>query len=560
MLLAFISWIWIGAAAFLCGFLVLKCIFPQKLGKERSLDLYLMTGLCVLTVYAQFFSLFYKVGGVSTVILMIGCLAILLILRKKVWKYCREQIETTKWYWLLFLIVLAGVILILTIQYTFHSDTDGYHAPSIRWIEEYGVVKGLGNLHHRLAYNSAFFCLQALFSMKFAVNQSLHTMNGFIVFVMLCYAIMSLSIFKKGERIKSSDLIKLCIIFYLCMFDNRWQISSPGSDISALSMILYISAKWCELWEDKCEDIREYGILCLLAVWSVTLKLSTAMIALLAVYPGIQLIRQRKWKQIGLFLAAGMFIVLPFLARNVIISGYLIYPYASIDIFDVDWKMPLAMVEGDRREITAWGRGMTARENYDAPFSVWFPIWFQNIGAGYKVVFAANLFCVLYTVIHGLACLRQKKKLWAFSLLAVNVVSFVFWFISAPLIRYGVVYMLIPLALLSGKLLAGWKYSWLPKAGAAVVLTAGVALLLKTVSFYGSIPWKRPVEYSYHEVDQRQLGNVTIYVPQPPDDTVGYQYFPSTQHVWVLDYLELRTGSLKDGFCIRKEYEGAEWR
>ncbi|MDE7044615.1 MAG: hypothetical protein K2O97_06290, partial [Acetatifactor sp.] len=76
--------------------------------------------------------------------------------------------------------------------------------------------------------------------MKFAVNQSLHTMNGFIAFIMVCFAVRNLSVFKKGEKIKSSDLLKLCLIFYLCIFENRWQISSPGSDISALSMVLYM--------------------------------------------------------------------------------------------------------------------------------------------------------------------------------------------------------------------------------------------------------------------------------------------------------------------------------
>lgn len=60
-----------------------------------------------------------------------------------------------------------------------HYDSDLYHAQSIRWIEEYGVVPGLGNLHERFAYNSSFFALSALFSMKFLCGTSMHTMSGF---------------------------------------------------------------------------------------------------------------------------------------------------------------------------------------------------------------------------------------------------------------------------------------------------------------------------------------------------------------------------------------------
>ncbi|MCI9321324.1 MAG: hypothetical protein HFH05_14860 [Lachnospiraceae bacterium] len=551
MLLAVLSWGWIGAAAFLCGFAVLECIFTSKAKKERGLDLYVMTGLCALTVYAQFFSLFYKVGGASTGLLLIICLLIVCFLRKRLWEYFIRLMHGSKWYWPVFFLFLAFVILILTVQCTFHSDTDLYHAQSIRWIESLGVVKGLGNLHNRFAYNSAFFSLQALFSLEFLVNQSLHTMNGFIVFVMLCYAIGSLGIFK-GERVKSSDLLKLCLVYYLCFFENRWQISSPGSDISALSMVLYISAKWCELSEKGSKDITEYGVLCLLAVWASALKLSASIIVLLAVYPAVCFLRERRWKQIALFLGGGVIILLPFLARNVIISGYLVYPFSAIDVFDVDWKMSAAMLRDDSMEITAWARGMTARENYDAPFSFWFPEWFRSLSVGYKVLFICNMACICYVLIYGIICFRRKKDTEKMQLLAVSTAGLIFWFVSAPLIRYGAVYLWVLPALLSGEFCARQKGTRLPQACAAVIVLAGVALLLKTTAFYGGIPWIRPVEYSYCDVNQEQLDGLIIYVPQS-GDAAGYHFFPSTPYLWMLERIELRTGRLEDGFRLKEE-------
>ena len=65
-----------------------------------------------------------------------------------------------------------------------HYDTGLYHAQSIRWIEEYGVVPGLGNLHTRLAYNSASFCLSALYSFAFLGGQSYHCVAGFLAFLL----------------------------------------------------------------------------------------------------------------------------------------------------------------------------------------------------------------------------------------------------------------------------------------------------------------------------------------------------------------------------------------
>lgn len=60
-----------------------------------------------------------------------------------------------------------------------HTDTGIYHAQAIRWYEEYGLVKGLGNLQQHFAYNSAYLAYAAAFSMKWLVGQSLHGTNGF---------------------------------------------------------------------------------------------------------------------------------------------------------------------------------------------------------------------------------------------------------------------------------------------------------------------------------------------------------------------------------------------
>lgn len=44
------------------------------------------------------------------------------------------------------LAIKSAIVVEGTLTKVFHSDTAYYHAPSIRWIAEYGVVPGLGNL------------------------------------------------------------------------------------------------------------------------------------------------------------------------------------------------------------------------------------------------------------------------------------------------------------------------------------------------------------------------------------------------------------------------------
>lgn len=61
-----------------------------------------------------------------------------------------------------------------------HYDTGLYHAQAIRWIEEYGVVPGLANLHSRFGYNSASFALSAFFSETWLIGRPMHCVAGFL--------------------------------------------------------------------------------------------------------------------------------------------------------------------------------------------------------------------------------------------------------------------------------------------------------------------------------------------------------------------------------------------
>ena len=192
-----LSWCWIGLSAVLWGYAFLHLLNKCSGYQKRELDVICILGMCALTVYSQWFSLFYKVGLAANVIILLINVLIIIGFRKKL----IQELHTLKnniRYVMIFGVV-ALLIMVLTAQEIGHYDTLLYHAQSIRWIEEYGVVKGLGNLHNRLAYNSSIFCLEALFGLKFLFGRSLHTVNGFVVTVLLGYTMCSFKGFKKAK-------------------------------------------------------------------------------------------------------------------------------------------------------------------------------------------------------------------------------------------------------------------------------------------------------------------------------------------------------------------------
>ena len=55
-----LSWIWIAITTYLWGYVGLHIIKGKKDQIDKSVDLVMLFGICFLTVYAQFFSLFYN--------------------------------------------------------------------------------------------------------------------------------------------------------------------------------------------------------------------------------------------------------------------------------------------------------------------------------------------------------------------------------------------------------------------------------------------------------------------------------------------------------------------
>lgn len=242
MIVTLFNFLWIFISAFLVGTFLISILSVQTaedLGR-RDLDLILMLGIMGLAVYAEFFSLLYRLGLLATLVLLGGEILIAVCFRKRIGNIlsaiCRIRINKS-----MLLLVCIGIIFFAfaAAQTPDFYDSSLYHGQAIQWIEKYGVVKGLGNLHNRFAYNSAFLCLQALFSWRSVAGQSLHGVNAFLGLVMSVYALSSLS-FMKHERIRMADFINLLILFYISVSLDT--IASPNTDFLAMLIDFKVDA------------------------------------------------------------------------------------------------------------------------------------------------------------------------------------------------------------------------------------------------------------------------------------------------------------------------------
>ena len=78
MLTVFFSWLIIGAAAFIFGKAIVDGICRKDIQRMGKPDIYIVTGIAFLNIYAQLFSVFYKVAGIACTIL--GAIGLLLVI------------------------------------------------------------------------------------------------------------------------------------------------------------------------------------------------------------------------------------------------------------------------------------------------------------------------------------------------------------------------------------------------------------------------------------------------------------------------------------------------
>ena len=606
-----------------------------------------IAGLAAATVYAQFWSLAGGIGAAANLVLCLLCLVPAIFLRPQLRHFFerkalppRSKLHLAK--------VTALCLLVLFFAYAashgyLHVDTGLYHAQSIRWAEEYGAVPGLALLHNRLGYNSAAFPLTALYSMKFLTERSLHGAAGYLALLVAleCLPLLRIPMMlyravagnaagsaaenaAENAAVSAADRRQLCIlpsdfvraaaVYYISTILD--EMVSPASDYFMVLLTFHLVLRTAVLLEQEERDWFPYALLTFLAVFNTTVKLSAAPQMLIVFYPLWMMFHEsgnaagRKQSarsaaaRIILSILTGVFIAAPYFARNVIMTGYLIYPLASVDLFDLPWKIEWGYAASDQKEIAVWGRGYTDVYMYEAPLSYWLPNWFRSQGAVDKAALLADL--VTVPVMFAAAVVaaisgkksnatgdgkiraagnltgdgtpvgsRAKEGLW-FPLYFTVIAGLAFWFFGAPLMRYGCVYcylaaILIPMLWASsfhsvGIEMAEKATENLPaeqrKAGekrrrmhrrAEIAACAVIMLFLlykgtmavrEQLRMRGDshLLWQK--DYTEADVVPYEIDGVTFYRAADGGET-GYEAFPSAPF---RAKLRLRGETLADGF------------
>lgn len=395
----------------------------------------ILFGLVCLNTITTFLSIFFALNFYILIILFIICLCLCFYIRREI-LLLFTFLKSKK------IILLCGIPIILiafiiSLGQPLNWDTGLYHLQSIKWIEEYPVIPGLANLHGRFGFNPNIFTVFSLTSFSRVFGQEIFSVNFTLFSLFVLYFINRLYIIYLEESI-SNNFIFILLVF-ITILNLSENLSSPSPDFISTILPLYILSKLSKHSyvnnELFCYEIISIVIL---SIYILTVKLSALPIL---IFPLLLMWKFKIKKQHILWLIPiCVLIVLPWLVRNVVLTGWLVYPFPMADLFNFDWKVQLSQVQLEKLAITGFARshGHQVREAYYMNVFEWIPLWWKEVIRPNQILFLAS-------VILPLIIFYNKNKI-EFINLAIIFTSFIgvlYWFMLAPDFRFGKAFIVI---------------------------------------------------------------------------------------------------------------------
>ena len=446
MLFILLAWIYITFLCWTWGILFLHGI--KKLSKDVNafppFSITCITGLSIITIIAGILSLFIPLGEWWVQFVFILPALSVYFIKDIPWFFSslRKEFSLLSNISLIFLCSVLLLILLMSSWTIVHPDTLGYHAQTMQWIEKYKAVPGLVHLHVRFGYQGMWFVDAALFDFSFTGTQGITFLNSAILFWFLLFMINRIdhNFFKDGKKITGLLWLVLLALSFWSYTQVRLTATSASPDFIATIFVLAIIYLLLER-DLKHLQASSWIMVALLSVVAVTIKLSVAPILLIALVASLLFLIKRKFKAFFLLLFISILSFSGFVGRNIITSGYVVFPTTAVDIVNVDWKYRTIPTANEKNYITAYAKkyGVSTKEEIDTVNNMsigeWLPDWWRNRSIADKTI----IILLLVSLIGSLLVINKIIQSGFIPLLVLitMLAGIIFWFIIAPDPRFG---------------------------------------------------------------------------------------------------------------------------
>lgn len=479
LFIVYFAWIIFATAFHQWGSLVFKKLKLKLVGTSAFFSkIWLGWMICIL--FFSVIHIFVPINWIASFFFYIPASIVFFYINFSSIKLFLKSIDKRVLFAILALIVIVSLF---SMQECSRSDSCLYHLNTIRWLNEYSVVPGLGNLHSRLGFNQSYFVYCASIRFYPFFNDYGKNIATSLLLLILC---IELILTRKGL-----DLVILGF-FHLLPFSFYWT-SSPNPDIASIILQLVMFRYMVnagEAW-NKAENREEtfYSnivMAVLMGVTSVTVKLSNGFYAIslgivavtFAFKLGLDEVSKIKLRKA---LILTIMFVGTWLVRGYIQTGYPLFP-VTIGGIDSEWTVSPEAAKIAEKSVYTFSRLL----DYDFDSQLlkdykWLPKWIdgyvnpfpvnmkekddpnlkrsavkflalihpntlQKFGYGMAVCLLLSLIIFIVSMVKSGSYIFKNCR-WLLALLFAAVFALMCWFFTAPDPRFSNALCLIMLAI-----------------------------------------------------------------------------------------------------------------
>jgi hypothetical protein len=230
-------------------------------------------------------------------------------------------------------------------------DSGLYGQPAVKWFVTYPLVIGLGNLNERIGFNNSILLFYAMLDHGFWQGRSQQLVNGLLLSVLLVQVTRGIArLFDRQSPRDCGDLFDAVLLIpavVLAIDREFFNVASITTDTAVSIMMFVAASRLFRILANTTRDVSVDGFFVIVVlIAAITIKLSALAFAVAAgflVWCTWFRLRRAEMFTFGsvttLAVFAAALMVVAWMARGIILSGYLVYP-ATTGSMNVEWKVP----------------------------------------------------------------------------------------------------------------------------------------------------------------------------------------------------------------------------
>jgi hypothetical protein len=331
MILILLSWIYIFFTTINLGFACDRILVL----KNKNFVVTSILGLFLVTILASIWAVFGRINIEFHAFLLALNLLVLLKFKNsiiEIYKSFISEFKSLQKGLKAILILISFLIIAQCASIPFVIDNESYYIQTIKWINEYGFVKGLVNLHLFLGQVSGWHVTQSVFNFSFLYD-NFNDLSGFCLLLGTIFSIQKLNAFFQNQN-PNYLIVGLFPLFNVFLFQF---ISAPSPDIPVYVFSFILFFYFLENFKTITPEI--FNLIVIFVVFLFYIKNTTVTFFLIPV-----ILFAIHFKSLSKKLIKPLFIAVLvgtlFFIKNLIICGAPVFPSKNFSSLITEYAIP----------------------------------------------------------------------------------------------------------------------------------------------------------------------------------------------------------------------------